>query len=154
MNQQNNAPDDSDEDLDDDLYEEICEISEEGNVLMDNNNYQGGLEKFQKALILLPEPQTKWEAYTWLKASTGDAYFFLKDYANAKEEFFDAMNGPDGYFNPFVLMRLGECFHETGDDRAQDFLMKAFLLEGKELFDTEDSKYFALIKSLTEKSFK
>lgn len=142
------------DELDDDLYDEICEIGEDGNVLMDDEKYRAALSKFEAALDLLPEPKTKWEAYTWLKASTGDALFFLKQYAESKEELFDAMNGPDGEFNPFVLMRLGECFYETGDHRAQEFLLRAYMLEGSELFVDEDPKYYGLIEALVKSNRK
>lgn len=39
------------------------------------------------------------------------------------------MNGPDGQFNPFILLRLGQVLFELGDMRsAQEYLARAHML--------------------------
>ncbi|MDO5679526.1 MAG: hypothetical protein Q4G54_04290, partial [Pelistega sp.] len=137
-----------DDELDDDIYLKIVELSEDGNDFMDNQDYTSAAQAFAEGLMLLPEPKTKWEAYTWLKAGTCDAYFFLNDFQKAQEEAFDAMNGPEGAYNPFILMRLGQCFYElngSDNEKAIDYLMKSYLLEGEEMFADEDPKYLKAI---------
>jgi len=135
------------DDLPEDLYSEISDESEQGNDLMEQGRYTEALEIFESALNKLPCPIEKWEAFVWLKAAIGDAQFLMCNYKQATEEFFDAMNGPDGYSNPFVLLRLGECLYEQNSVKAIDYLCKAYFLEGEEIFKDEDNKYLQAVKS-------
>ena len=96
---------------------------------------------------LLPEPKVQWEAATWLNASIGDARYQQKDFTAALEALLDALNGPDGVSNPFIHLRLGECFQELGQvDRARDHLMRAYMLAGREIFESEPPWFFRLIE--------
>ncbi len=131
--------------LDDELYEKISEMSELGNSFMDDGEYPSALNIFEEALSLLPAPCDTWEAYTWLKAGIADALFGMKDYEHAIEALHDAMNGPEGAFNPFIMMRLGQSLHEQGKPEGVDYLCKAYLLEGEEIFSEEDEKYLNLV---------
>jgi len=115
-------------------------------VLMEQKEYQRAIDTFEAAFKKLPAPVEKWDAFLWLKASIGDARFFMKDYEEAAEIFFDAMNGPDGAHNPFILLRLGQCLYEQGSERAIDYMCKAYFLEGEEIFSDEDEKYFNAVK--------
>lgn len=133
-------------DLDDELYEKISEMSELGNSFMDDGEYPSALNIFEEALSLLPAPCNTWEAYTWLKAGIADALFCMKDYEHAIEALHDAMNGPEGAFNPFIMMRLGQSLHEQGKPEGVDYLCKAYMLEGEEIFSEEDGKYLNLVK--------
>ncbi|WP_024657672.1 tetratricopeptide repeat protein [Pseudomonas syringae USA007] len=132
--------------LDDELYEKISEMSDLGNSFMDDGEYPRALKIFEEALDLLPAPRNTWEAYTWLKAGIADALFSVKDYERATEELYDAMNGPDGASNPFILLRLGQSLYEQSKPEGIDFLCKAYMLEGEEIFSEEDGKYLALVK--------
>ena len=67
------------EELDQAIYEQVTDLSECGNLLMEQGCYEEALLKFEFALSLLPSPQEKWDAFTWLKAATSDAYFFMKN---------------------------------------------------------------------------
>ncbi|AMA45738.1 tetratricopeptide repeat protein [Pseudomonas alabamensis] len=134
------------DELPDEIYDEVLECSEKGNVLMEQKEYQRAIDTFEAAFKKLPAPVEKWDAFLWLKASIGDARFFMKDYEEAAEIFFDAMNGPDGAHNPFILLRLGQCLYEQGSERAIDYMCKAYFLEGEEIFSDEDEKYFNAVK--------
>jgi tetratricopeptide (TPR) repeat protein len=137
--------------LSDELYEQIEELSDQGNDLVDEDDFEGGLEKFQGALDLLPEPKNQWEAAMWLYASVGDMYLFTEDFEAAKENFFNALNCPDGQESGFVHLRLGESLLELGEeDKAVDHLLKAYMLEGPEIFAEEEEKYFDFLKSKVE----
>ncbi|ARD09823.1 MULTISPECIES: tetratricopeptide repeat protein [Gammaproteobacteria] len=133
--------------LDDELYEKISEMSDIGNSLMDDGEYPRALNIFEKALSLLPSPRSTWEAYTWLKAGTADALFNMKDYERAIEELYDGMNGPDGASNPFIMLRLGQSLYELSKPEGIDFLCKAYMVEGEEIFSEEDEKYLKLVKN-------
>ena len=58
--------------LDNALYERIGALSDAGDALMEDGDYEGALEKFWAGFDLLPEPKTNWEAGTWLMAAIGD----------------------------------------------------------------------------------
>jgi tetratricopeptide (TPR) repeat protein len=134
--------------LSDELYEQIEELSEQGNDLVDDDDFEGALEKFQSTLDLLPDPKTDWEASLWLYASMGDMYLFTEDFESAKENFFNALNCPDGQESGFVHLRLGESLLELGEeDKAVDHLLRAYMLEGPEIFEEEEDKYLEFLKS-------
>lgn len=104
---------------------------------------------FNKALELLPDPKDEWEAATWIYTALGDAFFFLNDYETAITNLNLARMCPDGIANPFILLRLGEAFYELGElQLSQKHLMEAYMMEGTEIFEDEDEKYFELIKSI------
>lgn len=135
--------------LDDDLYDRITALSEEGNEYADEEKYQEALLKFSEALDLVPSPKIDWEASLWLYASIGDMYFSLEEYQKASDSFFDALNCPDGQINAFVHLRLGESLYEVGlKDKAREHLLQAYMLEGEEIFSEQEPKYFQLIEDV------
>ena len=136
--------------LNDELYSEILRLSSEGDALCDDGEYQCAKEKFLLALGLVPTPKSDWEAATWLFTALGEVSFLSQSYEEAVDYLFDAINCPDGLANPFIMLRLGEALFETGADvsRVNDYLMRAFLLGGLDIFEGENDKYFELIKNL------
>ena len=44
------------------------------------------------------------------------------------------------------MLRLGQCSHELGKEDAVEYLMRAYMLTGEEIFESDDEKYFDLIK--------
>jgi tetratricopeptide (TPR) repeat protein len=133
--------------LEGDLYRRVKRLSEQGNRHMEAEAWDKAVSIFDEALELLPEPKNQWEAALWLHASIGDACFMKGDFARAKEALFDALNCPDGNGNPFVLIRLGEVLLELGDtERAKEYLLRAYMLEGKGIFEAEDPKYLLFLE--------
>ena len=58
------------------------------------------------------------------------------------------MHCPDAIGNPFLHLRLGQCQFELGNlDRAADELARAFLIEGKQVFEDSDPKYLDFVES-------
>jgi tetratricopeptide (TPR) repeat protein len=134
--------------LDDAVHQQITYLSERGNALMEDGAPARAVEMFERALDLVPEPKTDWEAATWLNASVGDALFAQRQFAAARDRFLDALNCPGGPTNPFIQLRLGECCHELGDlPRARQHLMRAYMLAGLEIFASEPRKYYDLIRN-------
>jgi tetratricopeptide (TPR) repeat protein len=130
------------ESIDDKTHAEITKKTDLGNVYMDREQWQDAIAVFESALSLLPEPKYKWEAYTWIMASIGDAYFSMRDFATAERYFSEAAQWIDGQQNAFVMLRLGEVSFELGKFAvADDSLMRAYLLMGISIFDGEDPKY-------------
>jgi tetratricopeptide (TPR) repeat protein len=133
--------------LSDDVFTRITELCEEGNDLAEQEAFTEALGMFQQAWELLPEPAVQWEAATWILAAIGDVYFLSGDYAAAHEKLTMAMQAPGAVGNPFLHLRLGQVQFELGNEqRAADELARAYLKEGKTLFDGEDPKYLDFIK--------
>lgn len=137
-----------DEEMPPHIYEQVEALSEAGNELADADDFDGAIARFNEALQLLPEPARNWEASTWLYASIGDMYYFKGDYQAAANNFFDALNGPDAQANGFVNLRLGESLYELNrQDQSLEYLLRAYMLEGMEIFAEEDSRYFDFLKT-------
>ncbi|WP_260986209.1 tetratricopeptide repeat protein [Bordetella genomosp. 13] len=147
------ADEDDEEELPDDIYEEIEALSEEGNELSDEGEYEGAESVWRQALDLLPEPQTKWSAYTWLTTSIGEACYFQENYAGAAQMLFDALNGPDAQENPFVHYMLGKALWRRGDDpeRAIDELLRAYMLDGSDIFEGDEDEGPDMLRLLIER---
>lgn len=136
------------EELPADIYEQVEALSEAGNDLADADDFDGAIARFSEALQLLPSPARNWEASTWLYASIGDMYYFKGDYRAAANNFFDALNGPDAQANGFVNLRLGESLFELNQqEQSLEYLLRAYMLEGEEIFAEEDPRYFDFLKT-------
>ncbi|WP_243771695.1 tol-pal system YbgF family protein [Burkholderia sp. D-99] len=137
--------------LDNVLYERIGALSDAGDALMEDGDYEGALAKFWAGFDLLPEPKTNWEAGTWLMAAISDANFLQEDYAAGRDNLAQAMHFPNAIGNPFLHLRLGQCQFELGNlDRAADELMRAYMAGGPELFEDEDGKYLRFLATRAE----
>lgn len=134
--------------LQDDLYERIVDLCNQGDNLVDHFEFEKAIKMYLEALNLIPEPKYNWEASTWVYTALGDTCYMNKDFESAKDFLFDAINCPDGSANPFIMLRLGESLYELGDvNKSKEYLLRAYLLEGYSIFDSEDEKYFDVIKS-------
>lgn len=134
--------------LPEDIREALDEICEQGNEAMDEQNPEEALLFFRQAVSLLPEPPDKWEAYGWLCAAQGDAYYALGGFEPALERFGKAydLSAPEGA-TPFVLLRLGQCHRRLGNDKkAAEYLLRAYQLEGEEIF-ADDPADLAFLKN-------
>lgn len=137
--------------LNDEDAANVERLSEEGNVHVDNDNFDAALKKFTAALEILPTPKNNWDAALWLYASIGDMHLFKEEYELAQTNYYNALNCPDGQASAFVHLRLGETLYELEEkDKALEHLLRAYMLEGKELFDEEEDKYFTFLKDNVE----
>ncbi|WP_342559050.1 hypothetical protein [Metasolibacillus sp. FSL K6-0083] len=135
--------------LNDQLYDEILKLCNDGNTFVEKGEDDKAIESYNAALDLVPLPKSDWETSTWIYTALGDTYFLNYDYENAKSNFYNALNCPDGISNPFILLRLGESLFECGElDKAKEYLLRAYILEGYRIFFNEDDKYFELIKDM------
>ena len=107
----------------------------------------------RQALDLLPEPRDIWEAYTWLNASIGEACYFQENYGGAVQVLFDALNGPEAQANPFIHYMLGKSLWKRGGDeeRAIDELLRAYMLDGNEIFEGDEEEGPAMLRLLIER---
>jgi tetratricopeptide (TPR) repeat protein len=132
------------------VADRIDQLSERGNVLLEKRDWQGATALWQQALALLPEPKSQWEAWTWLNASIGDAFRTGRALVDAKAALFDALNGPDGHTNPFILLRLGQTLVDLGDtERGIEYLLRAYMLDGEEVFEEDGARYLKMLRDRT-----
>jgi tetratricopeptide (TPR) repeat protein len=134
--------------LPDKTYDAVVKLSRQGNDFMDAENFPEAIFIWEKALNLLPEPKSDWEAAMWIYSSIGDAHYQLKQFREAKAAFFDALNCPGALDNPFIHYRLGQSVEKVdGADAAVSHLLKAYMLDGSEIFDAdpEGSKYLKIL---------
>ncbi len=126
--------------------ERICRAAEDYLV---EGNTKDAYRKYKEALDIIPEPKTSYETATWILVSIGDLYFKNKQYDMARDYFFEAKNCPNGVSNPYVLFRLGQSLVEMRDEnQAKEFLLRAYMLVGDDIFWDEDEKYYNVIKEL------
>jgi tetratricopeptide (TPR) repeat protein len=136
------------QEMDDRTFERITELTSKGNELAGLGQYHAAKELFFDALDLIPEPKTQWEATTWILASIGDIWFFLKNYEKAGYAFSDAIRCPGGLGNSFIHLRLGQIAFEVHEkSRALNELTRAYMGGGRDAFAREDPKYFALLEA-------
>lgn len=128
----------------------IDEIAEEGNALFDEGKYAQAVEIWQEGLDFLDKPLNAQNEAVWFQTSIADALFMLRQYEKAYTYLLDAKSNlsGEGYDNPFVMMRLGQCSYELGKGDAKEYLMRAYMLAGEEIFENDDKKYFEAIKDL------
>lgn len=125
----------------------IKRLCAKGDRLAERSQYSAALKHYWSAWNLLPEPQTDWEAATWILAAIGDANFLSGDFVAGRDNLAVAMHCPDAIGNPFLHLRLGQCQFELGNlDRAADELARAYMGAGNEIFKGAE-KYFEFLKT-------
>ncbi|MGN6645913.1 MAG: tetratricopeptide repeat protein [Cytophaga sp.] len=134
--------------LSDVILDRIDAICEEADLLFEEGKSEEAIAKYQEALTLLPEPIEEYEPSAWLISSIGDVYFFDEEYEKAVAQFEHAMSCIDSEDNPYLLLRAGQCYFELNQmQEAEDVLHEAYLIEGEEIFEEEEPKYWEFLKS-------
>ncbi len=140
------------------VQEALDEAATVGNQLEEEGRYEEAIQVWQKGLALIPQPQQFYEETVWFLAAIGDVYFQKGMYEKAHECFDKARANITGagYSNPFIMLRLGECCLEIGDEKnALEYLLRAYMFEGKELFEPDEDncpedngeKYFDFLRT-------
>ncbi len=128
--------------------ERICRAADD---FFEEGNNDDAFRKYKEALDIIPAPKTAYETATWIFVSIGDIYFKEKQFDKARDYFNEAKNCPNGVSNPYVLFRLGQSLVETNEsNKAKEFLLRAYMLVGDDVFCDEDEKYFNVIKDLVK----
>ncbi|PID37370.1 MAG: hypothetical protein CR993_00740 [Rhodobacterales bacterium] len=121
--------------LDEKVSERIDLLAEKGNALLDEQgDWRGAIEVWQTALELLPAPQAQWPEAVWLQASIGAAWLEGGERRRAFQAFEAAYRAENGHLNPFVLLNLGSLLRGQDDAAAVQLLIRAYMLEGPEIF--------------------
>ncbi len=134
----------------------LDEFAEKGNQLEREERYEDAVRVWQEGLALIPNPQQLYSETVWFLAAIGDIYFQKGMYLQAHECFDKARGNLSGagYGNPFVMLRLGECCLETGDEKnALEYLLRAYMMEGEDIFEPDEegeddgTRYFEFLRS-------
>ena len=138
------------DELPQELHATIERLCAEGDQLAEAEKFEQAIALYNQAWELVPEPKNHWNASTWILAAIGDAAFLSGYKTSALEAFEYAMTCPGAVGNPFLHLRLGQLLHDKGDlDRAADELMRAYMGAGLEVFDLEDPRYLAFLRTRT-----
>lgn len=137
----------------------LDEFAERGNQLEEEGRYEEAVQVWREGLELIPEPRQFYSETVWFLAAIGDVHFKKGMYQQAHQCFDKArgnLNG-DGYGNPFIMLRLGECCFEIGDEKnAIEYLLRAYMMEGREIFEPDEDgeddgqKYFDFLRTHAE----
>lgn len=141
--------------ISDEASEQIESLSEEGNEYFDDEDYEKAITVWKQALALIPNPQNTYAEALWLETSIGDAYFMLEKNEEAFPHFLNAKTNieENAYENPFIMLRIGQLYFEANDlDKAKEYLLRAYMFEGKEIFEGSKEKYFEFLKKHLELS--
>lgn len=138
----------SPKELSEDIIERIEQLSEQGNEFSEQENHTEAIRVWEQALALIPNPQNNFGESLWLETSIGDAYYMLGDFGNALSHLQNAKSNieENAYENPFTMLRLGQsCFEIQQIEEAKEYLLRAYMLEGEEIFEGEE-KYLTFLK--------
>jgi tetratricopeptide (TPR) repeat protein len=143
-----------------DIRDKVTALAVEGDGLVERAVEEAADERIQKgvlraatgkyiaALELLPQPMEEYPECRTLLTNIGNANFLAKAYQYALPALQDAMHCQGAIGNPFNHLRLGQTQFELGNmERAADELARAYLMEGRKIFASEDPKYLTFIKS-------
>lgn len=134
--------------IDPTTFAQISSLIDSGDEHLENNQYDLAIDNFERALSLVPEPIYDWEITSNLLTALGETYLFKGEYEKARKYFSDVMKNASGLGNPYVHLRFGQTQFELGEiNHALQFLASAYIGGGEEIFEDEDPKYFALVKS-------
>lgn len=131
------------------LRARLDELAEAGNAFCDTEEYEKALEVWQEALSLIPSPRQAYGESMWFEASVGYLYFVWEEYETALACFERAQGNltGQGYGNPFVMLMMGETCLELGDEAAaEEYLLRAYMLDGAEVFEGQNPKYFDFLR--------
>jgi hypothetical protein len=130
------------------VLESITEFCAAGDRLAENGAYVDAIRDYNRAWQLVPEPKNDWEASTWILAASADAAFLAGYKTSALESLEYAMTCPGAVGNPFLHLRFGQVlFDKDRLDEAADQLMRAFMGGGDEIFQNEDPRYLAFLRT-------
>lgn len=130
-------------------YDQIILLSELGDDLIEESKFREAISKYELALRLVPNPKEDFEASTWLYVAIGDALLYDKQYDQAIIYFNRAIMCPNGISNPYIYFKLGATYSEKElIPQAQENFLKAYMLDGIEIFQDHDKEFFNLIKHL------
>lgn len=131
----------------DDALEKAGRLFARGEEFADSEDDADALTHFRAAWSALPEPRDGQEASVRILAAIADSHFHLGDWEACRESIQHAFRCGADVANPFLRLRLGQVLFELGNEReAENWLVPAYLSEGRALFADDDPKYLEFFR--------
>ena len=70
-----------------DVQKDIDRHCSNGDLLLDEGQFDAALAAYQAAMALIPEPKENWEASTWIYTAIGDTLSYMCNFAEALQAF-------------------------------------------------------------------
>lgn len=146
---------DRDDELPDDIHQRVKKLCASGDEAASRREFKNAVTSYQRALELLPEPKSKWEAAAWIFAAIGDAYFLAGNMRPALDAINMAIGSATGFGNAFLHLRRGQALFELGRrDEAANELTRAYAIAGEQIFENEHPKYETFLEGVLRRSAK
>jgi tetratricopeptide (TPR) repeat protein len=130
------------------IQAKVVAIKSGADKLAAQKQYSEAIREYWRAYDLLPQPGQNWQETAILLVAIGEANFSVGNYEACRDNISLAMQSPGAFGNPIVHLRLGACQYELGNvSRAADELARAYIPEGKSIFQARDQKYLAFVKT-------
>jgi hypothetical protein len=134
--------------LPEEIEAEVARLVEEAEDLLDDEEDELALARFQAGWALIPEPKGDWQRALQTLGGIADCQFFLGDYEGCRRTMQLALRSGGGPDNPFICLRLGQCHLELGDENgAGNWLTCALMAGGVEMFESADEKYRVFLRA-------
>lgn len=113
--------------------------------------YGEAIVPYTSAYQALPDPKEDWDVSIALFMALGDCYFELEEFGAADYFYNQVLFCEDGLGSAEAWLGIGKSRFELDDKKkAQDALLSAYMLEGKDVFTNKDRKYFDFLQSTIE----
>ena len=135
------------EELSEKLYEAITNLLDEGNELVERGKYKEAIAYYEEAMNRLPEPKEDWTLFDTIAICIGDSYYEMGEYIVADRFYSMSLTRGSGIENPYVWYVKGRNLIKLGNkEEGVDALMRAYMLDGTDVFDTDDGKFLSYIE--------
>lgn len=115
----------------------ILEFLNEGDKLFREKNFLRAIDIYKEAEVLTSLEEDKL-TYSDVKIAIGDALYHVFEYEKALEYFVKAFDNDACYDNPYLNLRVGQCYNNLGDSgRAKFYIHKAYEIDGDLLLENE-----------------
>jgi hypothetical protein len=131
-----------------DALDEVERLFGMGEDYADAQEDGAALNCFRAAWNALPEPRDEQGPAVRILAAIADSHFHLGEWDACRAAVQHAFRCGADVGNPFLRLRVGQALYELGDEReAANWLAPAYLSEGRSLFEDDDPKYLAVLRS-------
>ena len=131
-----------------DALDEVERLFGMGEDYADAQEAGAALNCFRAAWNALPEPRDDQGPAVRILAAIADSHFHLGEWDGCRAAVQHAFRCGADVSNPFLRLRLGQALFELGDEQeAENWLVPAYLSEGRSLFEDDDSKYLEFFRS-------
>jgi tetratricopeptide (TPR) repeat protein len=132
------------------IEEKVGSLIQQGDSFKEKSQYGEALKPYMAAYGALPDPKEDWDISILLFNKLGDCHFELQEYGAADYFYNQALSCDDGLGIAEAWLGIGKSRFELGDlKKAQEALLSAYMLAGKEVYTDKDNKYFEFLESST-----